>query len=293
MKLVVGFNNAFELEFDVLTEHRIARRWARKLKAAQRLGYPIDDPKRFYSFNSEAKEISHALELINRDVDIINSYSPVIDRQLTDIHDQDTLNYLHNIFEVYHGHLQTQDHEFWLDAPADVQQALADLNIHVHRCEAIGRGANPRFVITWFGLPKKHIYDPSDYELFTNQYEFGTVYINYVEIGKSLEHYYTDRELDNHAYASADAFKPFTYFSADLVAMFYDVSKQDADDMQANCKEYFKQHREFFERKGYSINDECLKPGRLPVARLNSSLSKQEILDKIKDNQLVTGVYFK
>lgn len=293
MKLVVEFNNTFELEFDVLTEHRIARRWARKVKAAQRLGYTIDDPTRFYNFDSKQEEIARAIESINADVDTINAYQPIVERRLTDISDQNTLNYLHRIFEDYHGLLDQQTHPLWYKAPKQVRQALASLNVNVHRCESIVRRSKPRLVVTWYGLPKKHTFEQEDYKLLENQFKFGTVYINYVEIGKTLDDFWRDRELDENKHAGPEAFRPFKFFSADLVIRFHDVSAELSAYEEEQNKQYFLKHREYFENLGYNENDACLQPGFVPVARLNSTLSKQEILDKIKDNQLVTGVYFK
>jgi hypothetical protein len=295
VKLVVEFNNKFELEFDVLTEHRIARRWARKVKAAQRLGYPIDDPTRFYNFLSKEVEVNRAIQTINESVDTINKFQPVVKRHLTDINDQDTLNYLHKIFEDYHGLLDQQTHPLWSVAPNDVKQALADLNVNVHRCESIIRKnrGKPRVVITWYGLPKKHTFDLVDYELLENQFKFGTVYINYVEIGKTLDDFWRDDELGENKHAGAEAFRPFKYFSADLVIRFHDVDKELSAYEEQENKKYFLKHQKYFENLGYNENDACLQPGFIPVARLNSELTKKEILDKLKDNQLITGVYFK
>ena len=50
---------------------------------------------------------AHAeVNAINNCIDIINTYKPgFIEKRLYDTIDQDTLNYLHHIFEVYHGML--------------------------------------------------------------------------------------------------------------------------------------------------------------------------------------------
>jgi hypothetical protein len=293
VKLVIEFNNKFELEFDVLTEHRIARQWARKVKAAQKLGYPLDDPSRFYAFNDIDEEVNNAISLINKCIDTINTHKHIIDRKLHTIDDQDTLNYLHHIFEVYHGLLDSQTHPYYLSAPTHVQQALADLNIFVHRCETVYRARNPRIVLTWFGLPKKHTYNINDYKLFTNKYEFGTVYINYVEIGKCLLDFYKDDELGVNSHAGDEAFRPFRHFSADVVIRFHNVSDSDAKYEANAAYQYYRKYSDFFDSKGYNIDEPWHAPGYLPVAKLSTALSNQEVLDKIKDNQLITGVYFK
>jgi len=285
-------NDIFKLTFDLLLENNITQRWIKKVKAAQRLRYAIDDRERFYGFDNIEYETKKALKLINGDIDIINSYQPIIDRHLEDISDQNTLNYLHKIFEDYHGLLDQQTHDFWINAPKNVRKALANLNIHVHRCETVYRSHKPRFVVTYFGLPKKHKFKAEDFKLLTNRYEFGTVYINYVEIGKTLEDFWRDDELGNNAHAGNEAFKPFNYFSADFGIRFYNYDQHEIDQTEHGIKNYFIKYQEFFKNHGVSINDDRLRPGFIPVAKLNTTLSDQQILDQIKTHQHVHQVYF-
>jgi hypothetical protein len=281
-----------KLTFDLFLENKITHRWIKKVKAAQRLGYDIDDRERFYGFDNVKIETNKALQLINNDIDVINQYQPIINRHLEDISDQNTLNYLHKIFEDYHGLLDQQTHEFWNNAPKNVREALANLNVHVHRCESVYRSNKARFVITYFGLPKKHKFEAEDFKLLTNRYEFGTVYINYVEIGKTLEDYWRDDELGSNAHAGHEAFKPFNYFSADFVVRFHDYNQHEVNQTKHEIKNYFMKHREFFEGHGVLIDNDQLRPGFIPVAKINSNLSNNEILEKIKTHQHVHRVYF-
>mgnify|MGYP007090124055 CR=1 FL=1 len=120
----------------------------------QRHSWPLDHPDRFYGFNPDQQEKQRAVEMIQHCVDTINSYEPIIDRPFD--YTQDHLNYLHHIFEVHHGLLNQQNSELWQRAPGNVRRALAELNLAVHRCETASRGNRPRFVCTWFGMPKVH-----------------------------------------------------------------------------------------------------------------------------------------
>ena len=201
-----------------LNKFPIVEKWISKVIESKQL-YNIDDPDRFYGFNKFEQEIENAVSTINSHIDTINNYQHIITRKVTSNIDQDTLNYLHHIFEVYHGMLDKQDHDFWNNASEDVHHALAQLNIEVHRCESLVEGFRkvlPRHVVTWFGLPKRESLELSDYQHFTDFYKFGTVYLNYVEIGKTLE----DLSIDNDKYISDEAFKPFYYYWS-LVISFY------------------------------------------------------------------------
>ena len=150
LHIELGHDN-FDLKFRLL-DSPITELWIERMQSRQ--SYPLDDPKRFYGFNSQAEEITIATKMITQCIDTINAHQPIIHRPFTNIDDQDCLNYLHNIFEKYHGLLDEQNTEFWFYAPDNVRRALADLNIAVHRCESVTKGSLPRFVCTWYGMPK-------------------------------------------------------------------------------------------------------------------------------------------
>lgn len=266
----------------------IASKWRSKVLEAQANNYQIDDPERFYGFDNIETEKQKALELINQCIKIINHHMPLIERSLTDFDDQDTLNYLHHIFEIHHGLLDQQNTVFWNNAPAAVKAALANLNINIHRIESIRHGNKPRFVTTYFRLPKTKKLSDQDYTSLTNFYTFGGLYLNYVEIGKTLEELMRDQ--DN--YIHAEAFKPWEYFSADFKVLFSDTDTVQGNKHFNKCKEYFEQNKEFFIKQGYSTFTEKLKPGAISLGQLVYNESKEAVLDKIKNHQYVKSVDF-
>ena len=291
MHLNITFSNkqdSIDLKFKLL-DCDIVQRWVGEVLLAQHLGYPIDDPKRFYGFNDVDVETTKTLELINKSVDTINNYKPIIERRLTDINDQDTLNYLHHIFEVYHGLLDTQqDNEFFRCAPVEVQRALANLNIHVHRCESTYKSNKPRTVVTYYGLPKTKFLQAEDFKLFTPHYQFGTVYLNYVEIGKTLE----DLSRDNDQYIADEAFRPFRQFSADFNIKFYDEDPIVANQTVKDTYAYYDRHQGWFERQGYKRDDPRLNPGKIPLAKIDTELEQDDVINLIKDRQHISKIWF-
>lgn len=276
-----NLSDSITLDYQLL-ENPMVERWVNKVLEAQ-LQYPIDDPGRFYGFGSYEDQVADAMHRINDCITVINLYNPVINRSLTNIQDQDTLNYLHHIFELYHGLLDTQTSaiagSFWTSAPQEVKQALADLNLCVHRCESIVRGANPRHVVTYYGMPKTSTLDHSDYQLFVNTWRAGTVFINYAEIGKTL----ADLAYDNDTYIAPSAFQPFKHYSADFVVRFFEQTQLQADERCAIIETYYKKNKNRF---GY------WKPeyvdGNIPVALLNGVVD----LSQIETRQFVKGVRF-
>ena len=285
MELHIELDNTLTLKFQVL-DTPVAKLWVERM--ALRDQYPLDHPDRFYGFNSPEEERNRALNMIQSCVETINSYRPIIERTITDVTDQDTLNYLHNIFERYHGLLDQQDQDFWNSASQEVQRALAELNLAVHRCETVARGHRPRFVCTWYGLPKTEtLTDELVAQCGVLNPAFGTVCLNYAEIGKTFEDLTTDR--DN--YIGEDAFKPFNHYSADFVVRFFEDTPITIKERLAKMEEYYDTHRSYFESRGYVDPGHIrLLPLRFPVAELIGNTDREKLIAQIQQHQHVTKV---
>ena len=261
-----NLENSLEVEFKLLTND-IVQCWADRVVAAQKQ-YSIDDPGRFYGFGSLSEQIEFSIESINHCVDFIeNQLGIPVGRRLEYIHDQDTLNYFHHIFEVHHGLLDKQHHN------PEYNKVLSNLNVLVHRCESVQRGAAPRHVVTYFGLPKTQQLEIEDYDLFTDRYRFGTVYLNYAEIGKTLE----DLAHDNDRYISQEAFKPFRHFSADFNVKFYDTSVHEQQLNRQKIKEFYQKNLGFFYSRGLAENHPYLYPGSVPLAVVETPIDLQDL----------------
>ena len=270
-----------------LRDTPLSHRWLEKWYASRQ--YPLDDPSRFYGFNSVDQEVERAEQEIRECIDTINQFAPIIQRPFTNVNDQDCLNYLHNIFEKYHGLLDQQDHEFWQSAPIVVQQALAKLNVSVHRCETAASVQQPRMVCTWYGLPKT---DALTVEEMQNYGElapaFGTMCFCYVEIGKTLED--LTHDLDN--YIADEAFKPFNFYSVDFVVRFADIDSITVAEKLDSMKRYYQQHLQFFSTQGLNnFQDPRLLPLRFPFADLILDQTKEQLIQSIKNKQYVNKVY--
>ena len=279
--LELGHDDPVHLRF-AIRENPIADAWLERM--GLRDSWPLDDPARFYGFDSEEKEQQRAENYILQCVKTINDHKPIIERPFTSVQDQDYLNYLHHIFETYHGLLDQQTHDFWIHAPPTVRSALAQLNIAVHRCESL-RSVDPKFVCTWFGMPKIYKLDPKiALEYGSMTVPFGSVCLSYVEIGKALE----ELAQDQDQYISDDAFQPQQRYSADFFVSFYDIDTRTHLPAMA---QYLDQHREFFVARGIEnvYNIQAL-PMRYPVADLEDSRSEKELINLIAQRQYITRV---
>ncbi len=256
-----------------LRDNPIVPRWIQKVQTAQ-AEYTIDDPARFYGFGSYESQVQAALDSINHCITVIKlDYSGIHEGYVTDVRDQDKLNYWHHVFEIYHGLLNDQPEGEAL------LPVLADLNIAVHRCESVARGAHPRHVVTWFGLPKTDQLEDEDYRWFEDEWRAGTVFVNYAEIGKTLE----DLAVDRDEYIGKNAFQPFRRYSADFVVRFYEQSGESAQQRRSMINQYYHNNRELFGPWQASFAF-----GAPPVADIVGSVP----LDNLENKQYVKSIYF-
>lgn len=268
-----------------INESQIAQKWATLLSLAIKK-FPIDDPGRFYRFHDRQELITKALYKINKTIDVINNHQYIIDRYLENILDQDTLNYLHHIFEINHGLLDDQTSTFWKNAPNSIRIALSNLNTRVHECESIGRDLipNPRHVVTWYKMPKVTKLQDEDYKLFEFGSRFGTIYLMYTEIGKTLEHLSQDRDR----YIFDSAFRPFRHISADFVVNYYDDDPAEIASKYKAMETYYYANKKFFIDKGLPWEHPYLTPGSIPVAEIVTK--SDDVVDKIKTRQWVKSI---
>lgn len=256
-----------------LKQHSVAQRWVRQVLLAQQK-YTIDDPERFYGFGTVEEQTQDALDRINHCITLIKLQYPQISAgHLTDICDQDRLNYWHHVFETYHGLLEQEDR-------ADpLTPVLADLNICVHRCESVARGAQPRHVVTYYGQPKTETLDDAEYMLFDDSWRAGTVFLNYAEIGKTIE----DLAIDDDKYILPSAFQPFRHLSADFVVRFFEQTPDTASQKRAKILQYYKEHVDFF-----GPWKTCYTFGNIPLA----TIVNPSDIDLTKFRQYVKTVSF-
>jgi hypothetical protein len=278
--LLIHLSQGLTLQFKIRATP-LAELWVERMQA--RGSYPLDHPDRFYGFGSQLEERIRAEIMIQQCITTINQHEAIIERGFD--WSQNSLNYLHNIFERYHGLLDQQTSEYWQQAPVAVRQALSELNLAVHRCETVLEGVKPRFVCTWFGMPKTKQLDVDTIQTHGElQIKFGTVYLNYCEIGKTVE----DLAHDNDIYIGDNAFRPFGYYSADFNVAFYD---QDLNEKFTSMQQYIEQHQEFFlARSIESVYNVKAQPLRFPVADLEYTGTQQELISQIRSQQLVREV---
>jgi hypothetical protein len=268
------------LQFRVL-KNPIAELWLERMR--QRHQWPLDDPERFYGFNPRNQDEQIALDKINDCIQQVQVRFPEHNRgPVLSCADQDSLNYWHHVFETRHGFLEQENRSDPLTA------VLANLNVAVHRCESVARGNRPRFVCTWYGMPKtKTLTSELMQQYGTLNPAFGSVCLNYCEIGKTLE----DLTQDCDNYISDSAFRPFNHYSSDFNVRMHEETVDYVSDKLVRMQQYYNQHREFFFDQGFTtFQDPRLLPLRFPVAQLVETQPRDQLTEAIRQHQHITQV---
>jgi hypothetical protein len=188
-----------------LRNTNIAKKWFTELSK----NYELYETDRFSNWGPH-----DFVNQLNEQIAIINSYQPIIDRQVTEHSSQQDLNYLHKFFEDLRGEVDSGT-EWFRTAPNDVQIALEKYNILIHQLESAVRTGNkhPTLVVTFKESLRLEL-SKKDIKKFTYKWKSGTMYINYCHVGKTVLDAFTDR--DN----ITDAIRPQTHYSADFIIKF-------------------------------------------------------------------------
>lgn len=190
-----------------LRNTNIARKWYDELSK----GYELFETDRLDHWGIDQQ---YYIDQLNAQIDLINSYQPIIDRRVSPSTTQADLNYLHKFFEDLRGEV-SQGTDWYNTAPENVQIAVMKFNVLIHQLEFAMRvkQQHPTAVVTFKDRPRYELSE-EDLQHFTYKWKQGTVYINYCHVGKTVLDAYNDRDT------IAEAIRPQTHYSADFMVKF-------------------------------------------------------------------------
>lgn len=274
--LADDFDNFEEIQFSIL-DTPIAKRWANEIKA----GYNLYETERFKGWPN--RDINFYKTQINKHISIVNSYkenSISVIENLT----QENLNFLHKFFEDLRGSIEVGT-EFYNAAPLIVKESIDRFNILIHEAEHCMRDSyNPTIVVTFKDRPRHPLQD-TDFNFFTFKWEFGTVYINYCEVGKPL----LDVFKDNDQFVGKDNVRPLLYYSADFMIKF----GPSVPDLYYT--ERLNQFYKWYDIQDFNFDKSKLSLGLIPVAKILNfeSLSETQIINKLTPYKRINSVCIK
>ena len=280
------FSDNFFLTFDVY-ETSIATRWFDCLSIQCLRDNQIKEKNRLYNFPDSKWTEEEIVNEINRSIQIINEHGQVIFHQAYIGMPQENLNHLHHYFEKLRGGVLSPG-EYWNNSAKSQRDALEYYNVLIHRAENFYKSygkKNPRVVCTFNDRQRYNMLD-EDYSLCTLTRNFGEVYINYCEVGKPLY----DVFKDGDEIIGDDNIRPLKYYSADFTVAFHDRSQEKVDKFLSRMNEWWDSNVQHLSELGFTKGDPKNALGYIPVARLNTDLSNDQIIQAITNHPTLDRV---
>lgn len=272
-------DKTMDLVFDVL-DIPVAQRWLDQVRMFLALGSPFDDQERFYNFPNTKFTREYCVQQLANIIDILRPWVSELE-DWTTLHNpnQNTLNQLHHVFEVYHGLYDQQKQNYRFQRmPLEARQAVANLNIWIHRMETLGQA--PRFVVTWHTKPTRLPLTHDDFKLMSLEENWGDLRLNYCDIGKTLECLWQDQDQ----YISPEAFRPMRHFGMDFVVKFGDHNRTYYQNRARAIWQYFDQHQREFKELGYTKQTPGFELGSITVAQLQYHGSRAALIQEIGEH---------
>lgn len=257
-KFCITFHNdtsELELIFD-LFDYKIANRWADLIKKNQKITY-----SQFQSWPNSGKTLSYFVDKLNTLIYVINEFEYLIPEIVTlDNINQERLNYLHKFFEVF-THDSIPNNLCSRGTP-EVRKAIYNLNIIIHECEDYVCNQNKNYpsLVTSFENQESFPFEDEDYRHFTCQWNFGTVYINNCQTGKTVFDVFKDKDI-----LPSEELIAGTRCGANFIIKFGKSTTEDIYRLKiAEFNDWYKKQSKRYTRLGV---------GFIPVAKLNLKLS--------------------
>lgn len=284
----------------------IARKHFAALRECAQRGYKVKDPDRFHNFPGCHRDERWIVAELNRRIDLINAYAPgTIPHRATLDMPQEQMNRLHNYFERYRGSVLAPS-EFFLRAPTEVGVALEDFNLLIHRYEDhvritrgvkkwLGRlrGPHARAVLTFAEPRPRYPLEDDDFRHFSRRVRFGSLLINYCELGKPLLDYYRDRD----EIIGDDNVRPLRYFSGDSILQFGPTTPYvHLLRERLRFDAWWTQNEQKLRSLGFRRGDPKNAIGHITVGMLDptrgrvAGLSRKELLRLIGEHSLFKGI---
>ena len=287
MQLIIQLNHLenpgeiYELPCNFEETH-FKNKWLARFYAAKERNDPISEPWSFYNLNDTWSD-TYTLEFLNKQLSICNGLVPMLfNTRLTDINDQDTLNYLHSVFEQTHGKLdEWKTRTLFKKYGRKLRKALSNINQTIHRCEDSHNSKKIRVV--YFDLPKTELYTHQDYKIFTTVVEFGGVYVHYTDVGKPIE----ELAIADDVYHQDIV--PYLHYSVDFSIKFNDF---DGIEQSQAEEQYKNDNRDMIADCGYEYGDPRLTSGSIKIAQLEYK-SKHNTLTEISKYNNIHDVIIK
>ena len=313
------FNEEKEFDFDIdVYDNLLANDWIVALEDCLNTGLPFHHQFCFLGFAKTYRDYDYLCNILN---DSISELNDSFDYQIPEVYSkemitQDSLNVLHNHFEILKGTLW-EPSDYFLNTTEQNRQNIERLNWTCHELESLEFATKmaieepdnlrPTNIMHFVNAPKYDLKDEHR-ELFANGFDsrFGEVYMHWCQIGKRLDEVFRDEGAPDLVYtdptdirtnqseggAQCEAITALRYYSGE-----FDINwgKDMTRENNPNWKIW---HDEFFawiEKNGMDPTDPKLSLGQMPIAKVRiqesfGSVNLQHVWDTLSEHMFVKGI---
>ena len=242
---------------------------------------------RMYDFLNDEWSEQNIVDSLNCCIDTINNYKQFINEKSFMGCTPDDTNDLHKYFEIMRGR-KLDPGEYFTNAPNHIKLEIDRFNVLIHRLEYYHKTTkfgklNPRFVVTFSNI-KRFLLSDEDFNQFALDSDFGEVYINYCEVGKSLLNVYDDKD----EVVGDKSIIPQKYYSADFGVRLYNRNRSKS--MPAFW-EWWDKKSNYLSALGFNKTDKNLALGTIQVAKLIETMDRKELINKLSKFDKIHDVF--
>jgi hypothetical protein len=284
-------NDEFEIEFESY-DNSISDRWSMALYDQCQRDNRIIEPDRLYNFPDGQWTEEMIVNELNSCIDVLNRYSQVISHRAFVGMPQEQLNNLHHYFENLRGGVLSPG-SYYKSANALQRDCLDRYNVIIHRAENFysghtKQGVYPRIVSRFHNRQRYPLMD-KDYQHFTFERYFGELYINYCEVGKPIYDVYKD----NDDIVGEDNIRPLRFYSPDFTCYFHNRSLSSIQNFENGMNEWWDRNDNYLTALGFTKGDPRNAMGYIPVGKLITKYSEQQLVQLICEYNTMDRVEIK
>ena len=95
--------------------------------------------------------------------------------------------------------------------------------------------------------------------------------------------------IDDDDHIGDEAYKPFRHYASDFVIRYFGTKTETVNNFRKMYKKHYDANKEFYDSR-YSYGHIYNRPGNIPLAKLQTHLSPEQVITEIQKRQFVSSV---
>ena len=95
--------------------------------------------------------------------------------------------------------------------------------------------------------------------------------------------------IDNDDHIGDEAYKPFRHYASDFVIRYFGTSHETWNNYRKLFRKHYEENQDFYDAR-YNYSHIYNRPGNIPLAKLQTHLSPQQIIEGIRERKHLSKV---